>query len=144
MEEWHAPTRLIHLNGERFPIVKIIDVNNLIFSTCPCVLRTGQSRRHLADRMNTGVPQKSGNLSIFLIYLYIYRCIFMGVSIFSSSWTSLKRQAQVLSPKKVDSVTHLPRKLVFMRALACLPNCPPRDTQDRFWVKCPPVLFKDQ
>ena len=30
----------------------------------------------------------------------------MGVSIFSFSWTSFKRQAQVLSPKKVDSETH--------------------------------------
>jgi len=25
MEEWHAPTRLILLNGELFPIVKIIE-----------------------------------------------------------------------------------------------------------------------
>jgi hypothetical protein len=106
MEERHAPTRLILLNGERFPIVKIIELNNLIFSRCPCVSRTGQSGRHLADRMNTSVAEKSGNLSIFLIYLYIYRCIFMGVSTFSFAWTLFLLEVQVLSPKKVDSWTH--------------------------------------
>ena len=143
MEERHAPTRLVHLNGENFPhptITMIIDVNNLVFSRCPCVLRTGQSCRHLASRMNASVAQKSVILSIFLIYKYIYRSIFMGVSIFSFAWTSFKRQAQVLSPKKVDSLPHLSSKPVFMRSSGCLPNCPLLYTQDRFGVKCPLVL----
>ena len=64
----------------------------------------------------------------------------MGVSSFSFAWTFFKRQAQVLSAKKVDSVTHLPSKRVFMRSSGCLPNSPLRYTQDRFGVKCPPVL----
>jgi hypothetical protein len=140
MEERHASARLVHLNGENFPCSKIIEVNNLTFSRCPCVLRTGLSHRHLATRMNTGVAQKSGNISIFLIYKYIYRSIFMGVSIFSFAWTSFKRQARVLSQKKVDSWTHLPSKRVFMRSVGCLPNSPLSYTQDRFGVKCPPVL----
>ena len=133
-------TAPVLLNGETFPRCKIIEVNNLVFSRCPCVLRTGRSRRHLASRMNASVAQKSVNISIFLIYKYIYRSIFMGVSIFSFSWTSFKRQAQVLSHRKVDSETHLPSKLVFMRSSGCLPNSPPLYTQDRFGVKCQPSL----
>ena len=64
----------------------------------------------------------------------------MGVSSFSFAWTSFKRQAQVLSPKKVDSLPHLSSKRVFMRSSGCLLNCPLDNTQDRFGVKCPPVL----
>ena len=135
---------VLHYPAQPALSFKIIEALFQVFSRCPCLLRTGQTRRHLATRMNTSVAQKSGNLSIFLIYIYIYRCIFMGVSSFSFAWTFIFLEAQVLSAKKVDSVTHLPRKRVFMRATACLPNCPLRYTQDRFGVKCPPLLFKDQ
>ena len=64
----------------------------------------------------------------------------MGVSSFSFAWTSFKRQAQVLSPKKVDSLPHLSSKRVFMRSSGCLPKRPLVYTQDRFRVKCPLVL----
>jgi hypothetical protein len=150
MEKRHAPARLVLLMGKCFPIrhypaqpalsFKIIEAIFQVFLRCPCVLRTGQSRRHLATRMNASVAQKSVILSIFLIYIYIYRSIFMGVSSFSFAWTSFKLQAQVLSPKKVDSLPHLLSKQVFMRSSGCLPNSPLQYTQDRFWVKCPLVL----
>ena len=87
MEERHASARLVHLNGENFPhstITMIIEVNNLVFSRYPCVMRAKQERGNPPTRMNAGVPQKSVHLYLFLfIYIYKRKYLLGGVYLFS-------------------------------------------------------------
>lgn len=78
----HTATSVL-LNGERFPVLMIIDVNNLVFSRYPCVMRAKQERGNPPTRMNASVPQKSVHLYLFLfIYIYIRKYLLGGVYFF--------------------------------------------------------------
>ena len=74
MEERHASTRFVHLNGENFPHLQLSEIIEAqVSSKIPMaeIKKLCHLLHHLQHRINTGVPAKSGYIYIFLL-LCIY------------------------------------------------------------------------